>query len=460
MDRRGFLKTAGSAAVTLTWANSAYAAPLKRDVEKTNFLIILADDLGYGDLACYGHPYIQSPHIDQLARDGLRLTDYYAPAPLCSPARAGMLTGRYPNRTGIYSWIPQTYDVYLHKDEPSFARVLKSAGYETCMVGKWHLCGLFNDRRHPQPHDFGFDHWFATADNAEPSHHNPVNFVRNGEPLGEIAGYAADICADEAISWLENKHDPAKPFCIYYNLHEPHVEIATKPELKALYENSKGAYAADYYGNVTQLDHAVGRVLAALDKHNLTDNTLVMFLSDNGGWSGSFGDNGPLRERKGYLYEGGIRVPGIIRWPGHIKPHTVSDQAVSGVDILPTLCDILGAEVPNHKTVDGISWLPLFAGKKLKREKPLYFCWYGGFGKFPVAIRNGDWKLLWTDRGDNDKEQFELYNLAVDLGEKNNLINVDHARAEEMIAEFRKIHSEIEAERPRGGPGQGWAPVS
>ena len=174
---------------------------------RPNFVVILCDDLGYGDLACYGHPHIKTPHLDKLATQGMRLTSCYAAAPVCSPSRAGMLTGRTPNRSGVYNWIPGNHVMHLRKDEVTVAAMLKNSGYDTAHVGKWHCNGKFNSPAQPQPGDHGFNHWFATQNNAAPSHKNPRNFVRNGKSVGPMEGYACQLVVDEGVDWLRNGRD-------------------------------------------------------------------------------------------------------------------------------------------------------------------------------------------------------------------------------------------------------------
>ncbi|MEO1996706.1 MAG: sulfatase-like hydrolase/transferase, partial [Planctomycetaceae bacterium] len=217
------------------WSRAADSEP------RPNCVLILADDLGYGDLACYGQPRVQTPHIDQLAADGLRLTSCYSTAANCSPARAGLMTGRTPSRVGIYNWIPGLCPMHVRRSELTIATLLRNAGYDTCQSGKWHLngdlipfgtpasralkpiAGLAGtpDVRsikwpsQPQPWDHGFNHWFSTQNNALPNHRNPNNFVRNGKPVGPLRGYAADLVADEAISWMESKRDATRPFFLF-----------------------------------------------------------------------------------------------------------------------------------------------------------------------------------------------------------------------------------------------------
>jgi len=461
---------------------------------RPNCLLILADDLGYGDLACYGHPRVQTPHIDRLAAQGLRLTSCYSAAANCSPARAGLMTGRTPSRVGIYNWIPGLCPMHVQRSEITIATLLRNAGYDTCQAGKWHLNGdlipfgtpatralypieglagvpdvkTIKWPSQPQPWDHGFGHWFATQNNALPNHHDPVNFVRNGKPVGPLRGYAADLVADEAISWMESRRDATRPFFLFLCFHEPHEPIASAKKYTDLYPSDDPSYAA-HHGNITQMDAACGRVLAALDRLKLRQDTLVVFTSDNGPAITGIhphGSAGPLRDKKGSIYEGGIRVPGILRWPGHIQPGTTSDVAVSGVDFLPTMCGLAGIDVPEDRVLDGVSLLPLLRGQPLVRHHPLYWQFHRARSRVKVAIRDGDWKLCAALTSPTPKPSggiaegelaalksaeltgFELYDLKQDVGERR---NVAQARPE-VLATLRdkliRLHHEVRAEGP------------
>ncbi|HAA72436.1 MAG TPA: hypothetical protein DCE55_25080, partial [Planctomycetaceae bacterium] len=197
--------------------------------QRPNFVIVLCDDLGYGDLACYGHKVTQTPHLDRFAKESLKLTSCYAAAPNCSPSRTGMMTGRTPMRVGIHNWIPVLSPMHVRKREITVATLLRQAGYATCIAGKWHLNGRFNLPGQPQPSDHGFDHWFATQNNALPCHKNPDNFVRNGKPLGKLEGFSAQLVTDEAVAWLTKLRDKEKPFFLFVTYHEPHDPIASAP---------------------------------------------------------------------------------------------------------------------------------------------------------------------------------------------------------------------------------------
>jgi len=458
LTRRGFLKALGMGAASLafpgcmrTLGRSAGKVP----ADRPNIVIALCDDLGYGDLGCYGHPHIKTPNLDELAAEGMKLTDCYAAAPVCSPARAGMLTGRTPHRCGIYDWIPNNNRMHLKAKELTLATLLKKHGYATCHVGKWHCNGKFNSPQQPQPDDHGFEYWFSTQNNARPTHHNPQNFVRNGRQVGQLQGYSSTLIVHEAIDWLNNHWDKKRPFCLFVWFHAPHEPIATGPKFMEMY---KGKKEAIYYGNVTQMDHEFGRLMETLDRMRLRDTTFIMFTSDNGpetlnryrGAHRSFGSAGPLRGMKLHIYEGGIRVPGIIRWPGRVKPGTICSKPVNGTDILPTLCAMAGVKTPTDRPIDGTSVLPIFEGRNLKRKVPLYWRFDRALSRpFTVAMRQGDWKIL----ADNKMTKFELYNLREDTAEKHDLSERQPERVEAMKKKLIKLHAEIEAEGPKWRQG-------
>jgi arylsulfatase A len=414
-------------------------------------VVVLSDDLGYADLGCFGHPVIQTPNLDRLAQEGMKLTACYAAAPVCSPARAGMLTGRTPSRSGITDWIPAGSPMHLRRNEVTIAALLRQVGYATCHVGKWHCNGLFNRPEQPQPGDHGFDHWFSTQNNAAPSHRNPTNFIRNGQAVGPLTGYSSALIAQEAIEWLKGL-PPKRPFCLFVWFHAPHEPIAAADEFTRLYPNATQPGEAEYCGDVTQMDHEVGRLLQALDGLKRRENTLVFFTSDNGpetlrryrGAERSHGSPGPLRGMKLHLYEGGIRVPGILSWPGKTRPGQVCHEPVCGLDVLPTFCAMAGATVPTDRALDGASILPLFEGKPVERKTPLYWQYDHALGKPKVALRDGDWKLL----AHADLKTFELYHLADDPAEKHDLAAQKPDLCRALAAKLLKLHADVQAERP------------
>ncbi|MEW6302379.1 MAG: sulfatase [Verrucomicrobiota bacterium] len=445
-----------------------FLAVAHANAAQPNFVIVLADDLGYGDLHCYGDKTLLTPNLDRFAAEGLRLTSCYAAAANCSPSRTGLLTGRTPTRVGVQNWIPMLSPMHVRKEEITIATLLRNAGYATAHVGKWHLNGMFNLPGQPQPSDHGFEHWFSTQNNALPNHKNPYNFVRNGIPMGELKGYSSEIVAGEAIRWLTEVRDKTKPFFLFVCFHEPHEPIATDKRFADMYPSDDPSYTA-HHGNITQMDEAFGRLMRALDELRLRDNTFVLFTSDNGPAVTAIhphGSTGPLREKKGHVYEGGIRVPGIIRWPGHTKPGQVSDEPVCGVDVLPTLCAIAGIDTPKDRAIDGASLLPLFEGKPVARRTPLYWHFNWAQSKPKIALRLGDWKILaHLDRPElkpavdiRPEDQamlkraelagFELYNLRNDIGESTDRASQEPERVKEMAAVLRKMYLEVRGEMP------------
>lgn len=423
---------------------------LAQDKAKPNIVIFLVDDMGWGDLGCYGHPVIKSPNLDRFAQESLKLNQCYAASGVCSPSRSAILTGRTPYRNGVFTWIPENSHIHLRSSEITLATLLKRIGYATCHVGKWHLNGMFNSDKQPQPSDHGFDWWFSTQNNAGPSHKNPKNFARNGKAVGEIQGFSSQIVVDEAIHWLKKERDSTKPFFLCCWTHEPHLPIETDPRFQNLYPDlvKSDPDKAQHHGNISQLDDAFGRLMRTLSELKLDENTIVIFTSDNGpegdGLKGrTRGSTGGLRGRKRNVYEGGIRVPGMIRWPGHTKPGSTSEEPVIGSDIFTTLCAITQVPVPSDRPIDGASFLPILEGKSIERKIPLY--WRCNLaGQFQICMRQGDYTLLATPKLD----QFELYNLKNDVKQQHDLVAKEPQRFEAMKATLLKLNAEIEKEGP------------
>lgn len=414
---------------------------------KPNIVVFLADDMGWGDSATYGHRLIQTPNLDKLASQGVKFTQCYSACGVCSPSRSAILTGRTPYRNGVYRHLSGLHEAHLRRSEITYPKLLKTIGYETCHVGKWHLNSKpqFNNTEYPQPGDHGYDYWMATHNNAEPSHKNPNNFVRNGEPVGELEGYSAPLVATEAARWLSVVRDESKPFALSVWCHEPHSPIATDSRFSGLYEGHENS---KYMGNITQLDHALGLVMQALDEEGVGENTLVIFSSDNGPVANFGGTAGGLRGGKRSDHEGGIRVPGIARWPGHIQPGTISDIPVVGTDIFATVLDITGIPLPTDRTIDGVSMVPAFAGKPVERKVPLFWRTHVSPPGDRVALRVGDWKLV----GDETLTQFQLYEIQKDWKEERDLAAAMPERTEAMKKTLFEVWKGIETE----GPAEWW----
>jgi arylsulfatase A len=428
----------------------AAVLPSTLAADRPNLVIFLADDLGYGDLGCFGHPLIQTPNLDKFASEGVRLTQCYSASAVCSPSRSAILTGRTPHRNGVYTWIAEGGEVHLRSSEITLPGLLRSSGYTTCHVGKWHLNGLFNDPRQPQPGDHGYDWWFATQNNAAPTHENPSNFVRNGTPVGALSGYSAPLVVAEAVSWLEEERDANKPFFLSVWTHEPHYPIKSDQKFKALYASLSDEVQIEHHANVTQMDHAFGELMKALETRGLRENTVVFFTSDNGPEgdgvkSAGRGSQGGLRGRKRDLHEGGIRVPGLARWPGHIPPGSVSEVAVIGSDLFPTFLAAAGVKAPADRVIDGIDVTEVLSGadRSVERPQPLYWRLHMA-PNAQYAMRIGDWKLL----ADSTLTQYELYNLRSDPTESNNLVQAEPVRFAELKEQFLAHNTAVEAEGP------------
>ena len=441
---------------------------------KPNVLIVYVDDLGIGDTAVYGHPVIQTPNINKLASEGMRFTQFYAPSALCSPSRAGLLTGRTPYRTGVESWIPDNSEVSLARGEFTIAEMLKKVGFHTAVIGKWHLNGGLHMTDAPQPRDFGFDHQYGLAawvknqkaEQAGVGKLFPDNIYRNNVPIGETSKFSAELISDEAINWLSKRGD--NPFFLLLTYSEVHTPVASPEQYLAMYDqylthesrtNPWSYYMTwvdkpyrgkgEYYANVTYLDAQLGRVLEYLRAENRLDNTLVFFTSDNGPltsqaempWEiGMAGETNGLRGKKRYLFEGGIRVPGIVRWPGHVEAGVVSKEPLSSLDIMPTVADLLHLQLPEAVEIDGQSFSSVLKSEPgFRRNKILYWSIPTPDG-LEYAVRRGDWKMIFAPDG---KAEY-LFELSSDPYEINNLLHLKTEVAEELTREFRLYQQSVE----------------
>lgn len=434
--------------------------------ERPNVLLIYVDDLGYGDLACYGHPVIETPYLDGLAEAGVRLTQYYAPSALCSPSRAGILTGRTPYRTGIKSWIPHDSGIFLRKAEVTLAELFQDAGYATALIGKWHLNSDLGSSTEPQPLDHGFDYAFGNNAFQIPTNRNPVGIYRNGVALGEVEGFTAQLYADESIQWLEKRKESEESFFLFLSMNEPHTTIENPDAYNAMYSEytdgeivpipSGGPIPVDkleprgpgeYYANISYMDHEIGRVLKALDRLGYAENTMVVFASDNGPvtsdwrkwWEvNAYGNTGGFRGRKHALYEGGIRVPAIVRFPGRFQSGYVSDEPVVGMDLFVTIAEQAGLDIPEDRVIDGVD-----VSQALERGEPLgerSFFWAlpTDDGK-DFVYRMGDWKLIYN----SEMNPVELYNLGKDPLEFFNKIEEESEILKRLHAGFQKMYASI-----------------
>ena len=425
-----------------------------------NLVILLADDLGCKDVGCYGGP-AQTPAIDQLAKDGVRFTDFYSGCAVCSPSRATLLTGRHHIRTGVYSWISdEVQKSHLLLRELTIAEMLKDQGYSTAHVGKWHLGLPTKNRPKPTPSHHGFDYWFTTWNNASPSHKNPNNFIRNGQPVGPLEGYSCQLVVDEAIEWLDNHRHPKAPFFLNIWFHEPHAPIAAPDEIVSAYGELNNK-AAIYSGTIDNTDRAIQRVVNKLDAMGIREDTLIIYASDNGSYLED--RTGGLRGKKGSNWDGGIRVPGVFCWPRVIPKNLTLDEAAGLVDIFPTICGLLNLEVPKDRAIDGSDLSALLKENpdKFKRHQPLF--WHLQKSRPVVAIRDGDFSLVADPDYELSKsnmfneswipvikrggyKDFQLFDLSKDPSQSQNLASQNPELLRVLKAKLLKINQSVMAD--------------
>jgi len=439
MTRRTFFQLAGAPLLAQT-----KPAPF-------NFVFILIDDMGWADLACQGSKFYETPHIDRLAASGVRFTNGYAACPVCSPSRAAVMTGRYPARTGVTNYLPGAHPLphskmigpmcqpYLDLSEVTIAEALKPAGYISGHVGKWHL----GPSKEYWPEAQGFATNVGGSNSGMPKSFFWPQWGNNPPIAGRKDGeYLTDRLTDEAIGFIRTHRD--QPFFLYLPHYTVHVPIeaseATARRFRAKIRPGEPQNDPVYAAMIASLDDNVGRLLNALEETNLADRTVVVFTSDNGGLSAPewklkpVTSNAPLREGKGHVYEGGIRVPFLVKWPG-VKPR-VDDTPVCGIDFLPTFCQAAGVKAPPN---DGVSLLDLITKRKALAQRDLYWHYphYSNQqGKPGGAIRQGDFKLVEM----YEDGALELYNLKTDISERTNL-------ASKMPGKTRELHARLVAWR-------------
>lgn len=397
-----------------------------------NVVLILADDLGYGDLSVHGSTSIPTPHIDALAENGVRMTDAYVTAASCSPSRAGLLTGRYQQRYGFEfntSGAAVTHRAYRGLDPAAItlADVLQRAGYRTGMFGKWHL----GTRRHLHPQARGFDefygflagaHSFFPAKQEEPV---PSSITRGYERITEPE-YLTDAIARETVRFIEANHE--EPFFAYVPFNAVHTPIEATKKYQDRFPDVTDPKRRDYYAMTSALDDAVGRIVAAIERQRLTERTIVIFLNDNGGpiYTG-VQSNGELKLGKLFLFEGGIRVPMIVKWPGVLDADTVYRKTVSAMDLFPTVCAAAGVAIHDSWQLDGVDLRPFLRGEiEAAPHETLH--WSNGPN---AAIRHGDWKLV------RSHDNIWLFDLGKDLGERENLAESHPAMVKELLNKHR-----------------------
>ena len=462
--RRDFMKLAGVGAAASFLAGCQTEQARRETVakaEKPNIIFILADDLGYGDLGCYGQQVIRTPNIDRMAAEGMIFTDHYAGSTVCAPSRCCLMTGLH---TG-HAYVRGNARVPLRPDDATVAERLKAAGYTTGIIGKW---GLGEPETTGVPNEQGFDHWFGYLNQRHAHNYYPEYLWRNGEkvslanevkpvnPPGGVATkrvqYSHDLFTADALRFVTDNKDG--PFFLYLAYTIPHANNEARNE--GMEVPSYGPYAnADWpdpqkghAAMITRMDGDVGRLFARLQALNIDRNTLVFFSSDNGphkegGADPAFFDsNGPLRGYKRDLYEGGIRVPFIARWPGRIEAGSGSNHISAFWDILPTCCEVAGVAPPEG--IDGISIVPTLLGEPQKQQKHEFLYWeFHEQGK-KQAVRMGDWKGVRLNVARDPDGPIELYNLATDLGEERNVADEHPDIVREMAVIMAASHEPSE----------------
>ena len=483
MDRREFLKVVGPGLLSINISGCLRQRTEDRGqktedrrpssaVRPPSIVLIVSDDQGYHDLGCYGSTEVKTPNLDRLAADGVRLTNFYVTWPACTPSRGSLLTGRYPQRNGTYDMFRNDlvdYDHLYAKDEYAVSwemiggmdtsevlipKVLKKAGYVCGIFGKWDLGQLHRFL----PLQRGFDEFYGYTNTGidywTHERYGVPSMRRGNEPTTEDKGtYATDLFRREAVSFIKKHKD--RPFFCYVPFNAPHgasnlqrprpgVQVPEEYIRKhyGQYDpkdtNSREARRMRYMAAVTYMDEAIGQILKLLDEHDLMDNTIVLFLSDNGGSSSA--DNGPLRGGKSRLFEGGVRVPCIVRWPGVIPGGTICEKFLTAMEIFPMLCTAVGVKPPKGVILDGFDMTAILAGKQKSPRKEMFWQRQGD-----KAARVGDWKWVESSRGSG------LFDLSKDIGEQYDLSKEKPEvlrKVKSRFAAWEKLMAEAEPRRP------------
>jgi arylsulfatase A-like enzyme len=438
LSRREFLGAAGLAAVGLALPRGMLAIPGSRPNRKPNIIVILADDLGYADLGCQGCKDIPTPKIDSLAKNGVRFTDAYVSCPVCSPTRAGLMTGRYQQRFG-HEFNPgpaktASATFGLPKTEKTIADLLGAEGYATGIVGKWHL----GYRPGFRPLDRGFDEFFGFLGGAhsyiDPGLGTQNAILRGNNPVDEKE-YLTDAFTREAVAFI-SKHK-SEPFFLYLPYNAVHTPMQASTKREDRFSKIEDKKRKTFATMLAEMDDGVGRILDELHKHELEENTLVVFLSDNGGpTKANTSRNDPLNGHKAQVAEGGIRVPFLIQWKGRVPRRKVYKEPVISLDILPTAIAAAGAKPSPDAKLDGVDLIPYLTGDKSGEPHEKLFWRFGA----QQAVRAGDWKLSKQGAG-----QPKLFNLSTDIGEKTDLADKEPGKVKELEAAYKAWNSELKA---------------
>jgi arylsulfatase A-like enzyme len=419
--------------------------PLGAQSKKPNVVYIVSDDQGWKDVGYHGSD-IKTQNIDKLAADGTRLEQFYA-QPMCTPTRAALMTGRYPFRYGLQTAvIPSSHTYGLASDEYLLPQALKEAGYYTAIVGKWHL-GHADPKYWPRQRGFDYQYGplIGEIDYFTHEQHGVVDWYRNNKVVNE-KGYSTTLLGNDAVK-LITQHDTSKPLYLYLTFNSPHTPYQAPQEYVDKYKDIADPSRRAYAASITAMDDQIGRVLQALDKKGMRDNTIIFFQSDNGGTRNKMFagegdmskivipcDNGPYREGKGSLYEGGTRVIALVTWPGHVRSGATVDGMIHVVDMYPTIAALAEASTSKAKPLDGLNmWTTFSEGKPSPRTEVIY-----NVEPFRAGVREGDWKLIWRTPLPSAAE---LYNIPQDPSEKNNVA----AQHPEEVAELQKRANELAA---------------
>ena len=442
---------------------SETTSPLKRP----NLIVIMVDDMGYEGVSCFGNPYFQTPEIDRLATEGMRLTDFHSSGTVCSPTRAGLLTGRYQQRAGIEAVIHPVNTHPEHRkglqlSETTFAELLRDAGYKTGLIGKWHQGYPQNsDDFHPQNH--GFDEFVGY-------HSGNIDFVSHvgdhnqhdwwhGKKETHVDGYTSHLINDLSVDFVRRHARQPEPFCLYIAheaIHNP-VQVPGDPvrRTKDKWERWKHKEVSPeeriekYKGMTLPIDEGIGRIRQMLLESGIAENTFVLFFSDNGA-SYDFPSGSPdLRGQKGSVYEGGHKVPAIAWWPGHIPAGSTSDETMISIDVMPTLLSLAGVSEPEAKPLDGIDLSPVLFRDDSLPERPLFWASLSNSGQRSEAMRQDDWKLVVqhpkATAGTFENEKIELYNLKDDPKEQTNLADQHADVAGQMLQSLKTWYDDTQA---------------
>ena len=453
-------------ALSFVWIGSK--AIQAKDVKRNNVVLFLIDDLGWKDLGCYGSNFYHTPNIDKLASQGVRFTDAYAACAVCSPTRAAILTGKYPARIMLTEWLPSgrwnpraklrsgRFLRSLPLEEKTLAEALRENGYRTCIIGKWHLGGEpFNTARH-----HGFDDSIAAND-----HGNPGNYFHpfkgswsiptTGKKAtwqtysgGKKGDFLTDVLTDEALTFIEEEQKPFMLYMSYYGVHTPFQAKEDKIKKYAQKTPHFPKHRHIYAGMVESIDDSVGRVIAALKKKGVYEETLIIFTSDNGG-NAKATDHTPLRGNKGSYYEGGIRVPFLLKGPG-IEPGE-NATPINSNDVYPTVLESLGHPLKPNQHLDGLSLVPFTRDQAINRDALYWhFPHYNGHpnARPSSVIRKGDWKLILS----YDPKSIELYNLKNDLSEKTNLADKHPTLRDQLLTDLEGWKKSVKAEEMTPNP--------